>query len=197
MTFRNLQEFYLTEYRPLYDKFCVKLRIPQELHVEIAAALDHLMRSTVTTVGDISADDLDRAAGHIKRATFDSFKLLLEEIRRLHDRLIAPRYVDVHDGKFQPSVEKIWREAQSIAEKARSCEQLSDRVNLESWDKAFETWKGILPILETFEDHITSDVLIRVQKASRRAKVRKIVYDIGLALFGALVGTLFGVFISS
>lgn len=196
MSFRNLQEFYQTEYRPLYDKFCVKLRIPQELHVEIAAALDHLMRSPVTTVGDISADDLDRAAGHIKRATFDSFKLLLEEIRRLHDRLMDPRYIDVNDGKFQPCVEKRWREAQSIAEKARSCEQLSDKVNLESWDKAFETWKGILPILETFEDHITSDALIRVQKASRRAQVRKIVYDIGLALFGALVGTLFGVFIS-
>lgn len=164
--------------------------------MEIAAALDHLMRSPVATVGDISADDLDRAAGHIKRATFDSFKLLLEEIRRLHDRLMDPRYVDVHDGVFQPCVEKRWREAQSIAEKARSCEQLSDKANLESWDKAFETWKSILPILEEYESYIASDALTRIQKASRRTRIRKVCYDIGIALFGAILGTLFGVFMS-
>ena len=41
----DLQHFYITEYRPLYDRFVVENRLPQELHAEVAAAFDHLMRS--------------------------------------------------------------------------------------------------------------------------------------------------------
>jgi len=45
-TIAELKKFYQESYRPLYSRFNADLgRIPQELHFEVAAALDHLMRS--------------------------------------------------------------------------------------------------------------------------------------------------------
>ena len=44
-TIADLREFYFGVYAPLYDYLNARLRrLPQELHFEAAAALDHLMR---------------------------------------------------------------------------------------------------------------------------------------------------------
>ena len=67
-TLEDLREFYISEYRPLYDRFVVENRLPQELHAEVAAAFDHLMRHADGT-GKIDPQDFDRVVGHLKRAT--------------------------------------------------------------------------------------------------------------------------------
>lgn len=165
-TLEDLRIFYLDEYLPLYDRFVVAAHVPQELHAEVAAAFDHLMRQPISEITD---DDLDRIAGHLKRATFDSFKLIFEkEIRERYNRLMSPAYVNVEDGKFQPKIQKLFDEAQKSAIAARNAERLSSKVNVDAWNQAFDLWKKILPIADTFQSEEVSDKIIRVKKNHRR-----------------------------
>ena len=42
----GLRQLYFVEFCPLYDYLCSKLEsIPSELHFEVSAAFDHLMRA--------------------------------------------------------------------------------------------------------------------------------------------------------
>lgn len=185
-SFKELQEFYASEYCPLYDRFNVQLKkVPQELHFEVAAAFDHLMRA-----GDLAPGDLERVAGHLKRATFDAFKLLFERVRSLYTTLMEPCYADVEDGKFQPRITRLWNEAQRISMDARSHERLAKKVDMVEWNTAFDIWKTLIPILDTFEAESGTEKLIRVKRASRHARIRKYLYDGFLLLAGALLGWL-------
>ena len=75
-TFSELQCFYTDVYTPLYDRFINSGAAPQELHAESAACLDHLFCHANGDVGQLAEEDVRRAAGHLKRATFDGFKLI-------------------------------------------------------------------------------------------------------------------------
>lgn len=43
-SYRKIRDFYIRQYRPLYDHFVTNGELPQELHAEVAAAFDHLFR---------------------------------------------------------------------------------------------------------------------------------------------------------
>jgi len=54
-------------------------RLPSELHFEVSAAFDHLMRAELLVPKTPShQENLKKAVGHLKRATFDGFKLLFK-----------------------------------------------------------------------------------------------------------------------
>ena len=164
----ELRSFYFSEYRPLYDRFVVENRLPQELHAEVAAAFDHLMRH-VDGAGQIDPQDFDRVVGHLKRATFDSFKLLFENgIRAKYDRFMTSRYADVEDGGFQPRIMKLFNQAVQIAREARTLEHETDAADSEAWGKAFEKWKQLLPIADTF---IAEETSPKIQRAGIRGRV--------------------------
>jgi hypothetical protein len=188
-TFEELRIFYLKEYRPLYDRFVVENKLPQELHAEVAAAFDHLMRNSLKN-GNIQKFDLDRVTGHLKRATFDSFKLLFERIRDKYDRLMHYRYANVEDGNFQPRITKMFNEAKTIAIAARSYEHLSDSVDPEAWAQAFQKWKELLPILDQFQQEENSDKIIRVKKLVFRDKLYSAMDKFLWAALGAAMGWL-------
>lgn len=76
-TLQGLTEFYKTVYAPLYIRFANEGAVAQELHAEVAAAFDHLICG-VESETSINEDALLKAAGHLKRATFDGFKLIFE-----------------------------------------------------------------------------------------------------------------------
>ena len=195
-TIAELQHFYISEYRPLYDRFIVEYRVPQELHAEVAAAFDHLMRKPVEG-GRIEPEDFDRVVGHLKRATFDSFKLLFENgIRAKHDRFMDSRYADVEDGEFQPRVRKLFNEAVIIAREARTMEHVSDRVDSEAWGRAFDVWKKLLPIADEFTALESSPKIQRAQVRGRVKKFWSVLKDLGLMILGAIfswvISKLFG-----
>lgn len=180
-TFEELRTFYFEEYRPLYDRFVVENKLPQELHAEVAAAFDHLMRHAPKD-GKFQKADLDRVTGHLKRATFDSFKLLFEQIRRRYNRLMQYRYVNVEDGNFQPRITKLFDEARRIAIEARSFEHLSDEPG--DWDNAFKKWKELLPIANQFQEEENSDKIIRVGKP----KFRDLLFSISDKMLWIIIG---------
>ena len=192
----ELRNFYLSEYRPLYDRFMAENRLPQELHAEVAAAFDHLMRNANDT-GKIDSKDLDRVVGHLKRATFDSFKLLFENgIRSKHDRFMESCYADVEDGEFQPRVRMLFNKAVEIAREARSLEHSADDPDVNAWGKAFEKWKELLPIADEF---IVMESSPKVQRAQAHGRVKwfwvtadKILWVVIGALLSWLIAKMLG-----
>lgn len=186
---RNLAEirdFYISEYRPLYDRFVVENRLPQELHAEIAAAFDHLMRN-VREKGNIDNSEFDRVLGHLKRATFDSFKLLFENgIRARYDRFMTARYANVEDGNFQPRIMELFNKAVIIAREARTLEHSTENDDSEAWGKAFEKWKLLLPIADEF---IKMESSPKVQRAKKLGRIRWF-WIIAEKLFWIIVGSI-------
>ena len=154
--FRDLRAFYKEEYRPLYDRFVVEGQVAQELHAEVAAAFDHLMRPDINSVNEVPDADFERVAGHLKRATFDAFKLILEDIRQKHNRLMDDRYSNVDNGEFHSAITKLWNDAKEISIRARRFENLSDATDLDSWNLAFDEWKKLLPIADYFNKELAS-----------------------------------------
>ena len=99
--FLQVRDFYLTRYRPLYDHFVTNGEVPQELHAEVAAAFDHLFRRARDGEVSLHGKEASKVIAHIKRATFDAFKIMLKrEIREQYDKLHTTAYSDVDNGDF-------------------------------------------------------------------------------------------------
>lgn len=188
----ELRQFYLREYCPLYRRFITEHQLPQELHAEVAAAFDHLMRNRLKN-GNIDAEDFDRVVGHLKRATFDCFKLTFEKgIRERYNHLSDVRYYNVEDGLFQPRIRKLFNTAKDIAKEARECEHPDNEEDYESWGKSFEIWKKILPIADQFEAEENSEKIIRIKNPKWRDIFINWKTNSFWCFLGALLGALFG-----
>ena len=75
--FAKVREFYLARYRPLYDHFVTNGEVPQELHAEVAAAFDHLLRVSPGGEESLPEREVAKVVAHIKRATFDKWNELI------------------------------------------------------------------------------------------------------------------------
>jgi len=190
-TVAELKNFYQEIYRPLYSRFNADLgRIPQELHFEVAAALDHLMRSDHGK-DTFSNADLERVSGHLKRATFDAFKMLFEHLRELYHCLRDPDFRIVDNGEFLPYIERRWREARAINLTARECESLSGNANPNDWDAAFAEWNKLIPIIDEFEELNRSPKICKVRSQKRRDWIKWILSIIISALIGFFLSKIF------
>lgn len=190
-TFADLQQFYTDVYTPLYDRFINSGAAPQELHAESAACLDHLFCHSNGNVGNLSEEDITRAAGHLKRATFDGFKLIFEQTRILYQRFMDDRYAEVHDGMFRQEITKEWKKALDVANTARPLERRTRDINYDSWSLAFDTWQELLPIADYFENLLTDKTVIRAKEKSRRQRIIAIILWILSTLVSAILGVLF------
>lgn len=179
----DVRKFYWNEFIVIYDILNANLKqLPSELHFEIAAAFDHLMRTDVLDSGDSTRqENLEKAVGHLKRATFDGFKLLFKyPIRQRWLQLTNHRYDDVDNGQFIPKVEAIWKEAREIVCTARKKERLSKKDDPLAWNEAFVEWRKLLPILRRLDDMAESDAARR----ARRKHLRSVFGAIFLFLLG-------------
>ena len=190
-TFAELQKFYTDVYTPLYDRFINSGAAPQELHAEAVACLDHLFCHVNGDVGELAEEDVRRAAGHLKRASFDGFKLILEQTRAIYQKLMDARYAEVHDGSFRQEITAKWREAVGVADAARPLERRSRDINYSSWDAAFEKWQELLPVADYFIGLLTDKTVVRAVAKSRRQKVISVVIWLLGIVLGALLGKLF------
>ncbi len=192
-TFSQLRDFYLAEYRPLYNRFVTEGASAQELHAEIAAAFDHLMRKSATSPDSISVDEIEKIVGHIKRATFDAFKVIFK--KNVHDPYISlsdRRYGDVHDGQFHQELNVLWAKAVAISCEARSLETLSGTIDSEQWGKAFSKWKEILPIADELRNLQSSPEVGRAKTKARR----NLIYSLADKLVWAVVGAVLSIVIA-
>ena len=186
-TLADLRSFYTDEYRPLYDRFVIAGVVAQELHTEVACAADHLLFISSTPGGDISPADIERAMAHLKRATFDAFKLIFEnEIRGQYLALMDEKYADVHDGNFRGEITDLMEQAKGIATIARLHETMSRNGDIERWGAAFDEWKKILPLAQQFTELKASPEVKRAIGMTRAERK----FGMFCAIFGAVVGAL-------
>lgn len=162
----GLRELYFKEFCPLYNYLCSKLEcLPSELHFEVAAAFDHLMRAGLEIGGvKYEAENIAKASGHLKRATFDAFKLLYKyTMRPLWKKLTRSRYETVPG--FVEEVQQKWLEANVVVERARGFERTSRGDMPDQWSAAFDEWKKLRDITQELECMLVSD---RAKLARRR-----------------------------
>lgn len=187
--FLQVRDFYLTRYRPLYDHFVTNGEVPQELHAEVAAAFDHLFRFSSGGETSLCGTDASKVIAHIKRATFDAFKVLFKrEIREQYDRLHTTAYADVDNGEFLSEVHAAWIESSKIAKEARRLETASGDINTESWHAAFDKWNEIVPYAQKFSEWAASKKVARAAARSKRGVVLGVLWSIGLTVLGAVLG---------
>lgn len=190
-SFAELKEFYFKTFRPLYDRFMNAGAVAQEIHAEMSMALDHFFCKSGDKPGDIPQKDLERVCGHLKRATFDGFKLIYEkEIRVPYDRYMDNRYAEVHDGDFRREITEQWLKARTIADEARALERRSREYDV-SWDAAFEKWNELLPIAEYFNALLGDPKVIRAKGKSRRQLVLSVAWQLFLVLLGTCLPAAF------
>ena len=187
--FLQVRDFYLNRYRPIYDHFVTNGEVPQELHAEVAAAFDHLFRIAPDGEASLRARESSRVIAHVKRATFDAFKVLFKrEIREQYDKLHSLIYADVDNGEFLVKVQRAWMEASAIAKEARRLETASGDINTESWNAAFDKWNELFSYADKFSKWASSKKVARAAAKSKRGRILNIVWSIGLTVFGAVLG---------
>lgn len=193
--FLQVRDFYLTRYRPLYDHFVTNGEVPQELHAEVAAAFDHLFRMARDGESSLHGKEASKVIAHIKRATFDAFKVMFKrEIREQYDKLHTTAYSDVDNGDFLVEVHTAWVEVSAIAKEARRLETASGDINTESWHAAFDKWNEIVPYAKKFSDWASSRKVARAAAKNRRGVVWSVGWSLGMTVFGAILGVVLSKF---
>lgn len=185
----GLRQLYFAEFVPLYDYLSSKLEnLPSELHFEVTAAFDHIMRAGVEVNGvTYEAENIAKAAGHLKRATFDAFKLLYKYTTRpLWKKMTRSRY-EVIPG-FVEKVQEKWYEANVVVERARGLERISHSDSPDQWSAAFEEWKKLRAITDELEQMSVSEEA----KLARRKYIRSWVSGILITLATIVAGHYLG-----
>ena len=185
----GLRQLYFAEFVPLYDYLSSKLEnLPSELHFEVTAAFDHIMRAGVEVNGvTYEAENIAKAAGHLKRATFDAFKLLYKYTTRpLWKKMTRSRY-EVIPG-FVEKVQEKWYEANVVVERARGLERISHSDSPDQWSVAFEEWKKLRAITDELEQLSVSEEA----KLARRKYIRSWVSGILITLATIVAGHYLG-----
>ena len=166
---KGLRKLYFSEFVVLYDYLCSKLNdLPSELHFEVTAAFDHIMRAGLEFDGKVyEEENIEKASGHLKRATFDAFKLLYKYTTRpLWKKLTRSRYEAVPG--FVEEVNEKWHEANQVVERARSLERITHGDSPDQWSAAFDEWKKLRVITDDLEQLAVCDRA----KLARRKYVR-------------------------
>lgn len=185
----GLRQLYFAEFVPLYDYLSSKLEnLPSERHFEVTAAFDHIMRAGVEVNGvTYEAENIAKAAGHLKRATFDAFKLLYKYTTRpLWKKMTRSRY-EVIPG-FVEKVQEKWYEANVVVERARGLERISHSDSPDQWSVAFEEWKKLRAITDELEQLSVSEEA----KLARRKYIRSWVSGILITLATIVAGHYLG-----
>lgn len=189
--FLQVRDFYLTRYRPLYDHFVTNGEVPQELHAEVAAAFDHLFRVSPDGEASLREKEAAKVIAHVKRATFDAFKVMFKrEIREQYDRLHTLTYADVDNGEFLAEVQTAWVEVSAIAKEARRLESVAGDIDSDGWHVAFDKWGEVIPYAEKFSAWASSSKVARAAVKGKRGRLFDILWNVGLAVFGAVLGWL-------
>lgn len=162
----GLRELYFQEFVCLFDYLCSKLKsLPSELHFEVTAAFDHIMRAGLEFDGvKYEEENIAKASGHLKRATFDAFKLLYKYTTRpLWKKLTRSRYESVPG--FVEEVNGLWLQANQVVERARGLERITHGDSPDQWSAAFDEWKKLRVITDRLE---ALDVSDRAKLARRK-----------------------------
>jgi len=175
---QELFNFYYTEFKPLYDRVHIYGQPPLEMLFEITAAFDHLSRHWYYNLDEKIA--VEKACSHLKRASFDAFKIILINTIDKYNELLNIDTSIIDNGNFDMSLKHLMADIESGAEKARMSE--GDSRDEGKWHVAFELWKEVY--LKCYEFEYNYYLNDKVEWAKKRQNRNKWV----LRLEGLLIG---------
>ncbi len=155
-SFKSLFEFYQDRFKPLYNDTFTLNQQSTELLLEVHAAFDHMAGHWLR--GEAEEDCAYIAAGHLKRATFDAFKLVAKETRDHYDALQSVDTSIIDNGDFDRQQFKLFARIKALIKDARASEGNS-RIE-GNWDEAFEKWDSAYELCNQFEQkfHLNENV---------------------------------------
>ena len=140
-TIAELADFYYRRFKPIYDHAQLLNSPAAELLLEVHAAFDHLSRHW--RFDEPEGNVVDRAVGHLKRGTFDAFKIIVRETYDQYDWLMRSNVGIIDNGDFKADLIQLWSEIKAGASEARSNE--GDSKTPQKWHRAFDLWEEVYP----------------------------------------------------
>lgn len=132
-------EFYYEDFKPLYNRLQIRGKPPLEMLFEINAAFDHISR--YWHYQDSEASAVDFACRHLKRGSFDAFKILLLETMDEYRELLNIDTSIIDNGEFDGSLKKLIANIESLALQAKMKE--GDNRNENNWNEAYDLWSDV------------------------------------------------------
>ena len=167
-TLKEFFEFYETFFKPLHNDRLKPSEQCQELLIEIHAAFNHLAGKWLHDEEEKKC--VESASGHLKRATFDIYKLIVKETFLRCKDLHAVDTSIIDQGNFNKNLIKLIAELKASVHVARKAEGNS-RLN-HNWGEAFVKWNIAYTLCERID--ITIENNTRNIKWARRKQWAKV-----------------------
>lgn len=145
---KELFDFYYERFKPIYAHVESLNQPPTEMFFEINAAFDHLSR--IWKYDQSEEEAIKKVASHLKRGTFDAFKIILRETRSHYDELRDVDLSIVDNGHFQQDMIHKWNTIRELAVRARQME--GDTREEHRWNEPFDLWEKTYTHCVQFDD---------------------------------------------
>ena len=189
-TVAELFRFYYKAVKPVYAHVESLNQPPIEMLFEINAAFDHLSRHW--QYGDSEEEAVSKAAAHLKRCTFDAFKIILRETRDQFEELGRVDVAIINNGDFKQGMIECWGKIRELSTEARSKE--GDSRDEHRWDEPFELWRKVYTLCVEFEQDFYRNPAVQWAKTTQRKRAWKsrLIDGIVAGVIGAILGVLLG-----
>jgi len=179
----GLYAFYFERIKPLYNVVSADSHVPFGILTEIMACFDHVAR--ISQYAQPEPESIDRAVAHLKRGSFDAYKLILKKAIDDYRRLCEVDTSVIDNGHFNTRLTKLIAEIRAGAVHARTTEGDS----CDDWHNAFDVWDMVHSKIMTFYKEFYENEL--VPWARKKGWVKRIVafgQDVVVACVIALLG---------
>lgn len=181
-TEKEVFDFYQDTFKRIYaDLVAVIGNKPTEIIFEIEACFSHLGVAKTSSIPQVQQDNIDKALGHLQRASLDSAKLLWLNLRSNADQIVKNKSVmkfvsNCSEGELY----KHYNNAESLAIKARRNEVASTGISPSS---SIVEWYDAALALKSFLDNIDYDKLSSFNRFKVIYNIREYVIGFCMGLF--------------
>ena len=178
-TLDELFAFYVERCKPLVAYISAHNVAVFRVVVEIAAAFDHLSRHW--SQGQDEKHSVEKTSGHLKRACFDVYKLILKQAMDNYHRLASVDTSAIDNGEFDKRCIRLVRQIRTQAKYARMCEGNAE----EDWHLAFDVWDRVYRDCLVFDNDFYGNVNVNWAK---RRRLTRFVDALVLTIVGGVLG---------
>ena len=133
-------------------------------------------------------------SAHLKRCTFDGYKLILKWTKDHYDELMESKRVNINiidNGKFRSNLITLWDDIRKSAIEARLAEgdaRSSDDLQGDGWHHAFDLWKDVYVNCQTLNnDYYLSPNVEWAREKTQKERWRDYLFGAAGAIFFGLV----------
>ncbi|MBI5722974.1 MAG: hypothetical protein HZA50_03370 [Planctomycetes bacterium] len=181
---RELFDFYYNDFKPLYCHLQSLNQPPLELLFEVNAAIDHLSRHW--KYGDSLEDAIGQTCAHLKRASFDAYKIIIKNTVDHDDKLSDINTSIIDNGDFDRKRISLISEIKQGAAKAR----LAEGNSTESWHYAYDLWQQVyIKCVEYDANYYLSNKVEWAKLKNRKYSIKALIASFIMGVISSLIGS--------